>query len=371
MRLDWHFGFHELMKIIQYTSSGVLSGAERIQIEIFNGLRKRNLPFVIVIPHHKPWKEDLKKKGFCVREIKQKGKLDLLGVLRFYKMVKEEEADIVHTHLSTASFYGGLTGKIFKIPTVSTVHCESSKWSFMFSHHLIAVSNSVKEHLIKQGVSAEKITVIPNGIPIDRVKIELSKEDAKNKLGFGKDDILLGVVGKLTPRKGHRYLLEALKDLTPKFPKLKLLVVGLGELRDELERLSMELGISKCVFFLGFRTDVPLILKALDLFVFPSLREGMPQAVMEAMLSNLPVIATSVSGIPELIRDGVEGMLVPPMEADALREKIILLLNDKELRYHLGKNAKERIEKDFSVDKMVDKTLEVFHHLVETLPGKI
>ena len=190
----------------------------------------------------------------------------------------------------------------------------------------------------------------------------------RRTLGFTEDEILYTVVGTLKEQKGHRYLVEAVAPLIARTPQLHILIVGDGALRGSLETQVRAAGIEGNVHFLGNRSDVPAILSASDVFVLPSLWEGLPMALIEAMASGLPVIATLVSGSQQVVEQGRSGILVPPGEVAPLRQAIEDLLADPEWARLLGKAARQRVEEAYSARRQAEEHLSLYRrewgHLV-------
>jgi len=233
----------------------------------------------------------------------------------------------------------------------------------------IAVSNDVAAGILKTiGPVQERIAIISNGVDTRRYEMLADRSTTRRTLGFTEDEILYTVVGTLKEQKGHRYLIEAVAPLIARTPELHILIVGDGELRGSLEAQVRAAGIEGNVHFLGNRSDVPSILSASDVFVLPSLWEGLPMALIEAMASGLPVIATLVSGSQQVVEQGRSGILVPPGEMVPLRQAIEDLLADPEKARLLGKAARQRVEEAYSARRQAEEHLSLYRrewgHLV-------
>jgi glycosyltransferase involved in cell wall biosynthesis len=175
---------------------------------------------------------------------------------------------------------------------------------------------------------------------------------------------LLGLVARLHRQKGLGDLLAAVAWVRERVPDVRLLLIGEGELRDELEAQARALGLSGAVIFAGIRTDVAEIVAALDIFVLPSLWEGTSNAVLEAMAAGLPIVATAVGGTPEVVVDGVTGLLVPPRDPSALAGALVTLLQDADLRHRMGRAGRERVKQYFSLERMVRRTEALYEELL-------
>jgi glycosyltransferase involved in cell wall biosynthesis len=216
---------------------------------------------------------------------------------------------------------------------------------------LVVVSQRVREDALAEGVRAQRIIKIANGIDIPRVD-PADVLRVRNELSVNGNDIFLLSVGRLRYQKGHDILLRALPKVLEKFPNAMLLIAGEGVLRQELQAEADRLQISKQVQLLGVRDDIYILMTLADLFLFPSRFEGMPNALLEAMGYGLPVIATAVQGVDEIIRDGENGIIVPLDDPVAVSNAILRLLNDPDERQRLGKAAQGTIEKEYTLNDM-------------------
>ena len=194
---------------------------------------------------------------------------------------------------------------------------------------------------------------MPYGIPLDELDTPLSREAARARLGVS--GLVVGAVGRLEEQKGHTYLLAALPQVRREVPDLTVLLVGDGRLREELRRQAADLGLLDTVRFLGTRRDLPEIYRALDLFVQPSLWEGLPLALLKAMGAGLPVLATRVSGSQDVIIDGVNGRLAAPADPEALAGALLDLARRPEARRRLGDAARRTVAENYSLQAMLQR----------------
>jgi glycosyltransferase involved in cell wall biosynthesis len=253
--------------------------------------------------------------------------------------------------------------KYTRVSHISTCHGFFKKRFFRkvfpcWGQRVIAISEQVKEHLINDfKVDANKIDVIHNGIDVDRFlepRTE-NRKQAKKKLGLDNGPVI-GIVARLSDVKGHAYLIEAMHDVINEVPGAQLLIVGDGKMRQELIGLTKSLRISKSVFFIPSVSDTRDVLSIMDVFVMPSVKEGLGLALMEAMASGLAAIGSNVGGIRSLIQDGYNGLLINPKDAKDLSRAILGLLKDLPRRAILGNNAKLFIGQNFSQEKMAKET---------------
>jgi len=204
---------------------------------------------------------------------------------------------------------------------------------------------------------------IRNGIDTKLYRTDdAARRSVRKELGIDEDQPLIGAVGNLYPVKGHTYLLKAMAIVKEKYPHAMLVIAGRGEILDQLREEASGLGIKEKVVFLGFSEKIPAFLQGLDIFALPSLSEGLPLSVLEAMAAGKPVIATNVGGISEVLNDGYAELLVPPRNPDVLAEKILLLLRNPELANRLRELGRMKVEKEFSLNSMMEKYQELYRN---------
>lgn len=297
---------------------------------------------------------------------------DLQALWSLIVLFRREKPALVHTHTSKAGLLGRLAARIAGVsavihtphghvfyghfsPLLSRLFLFIERFFSRFTQRLVALTESEREDHLQRAVGrAETFAVIPSGIDLDRFRrLDRGARQKSDVFDCPPDAFVVGSVGWLTDIKGHRYLVEAVARLIQEFPQLQLVIVGSGGLGPSLERLAAELGIPRVLHLVGHRADVEVCLSAMDLFVLPSLNEGMGRALVEAMAAGLPVIATKVGGVPALIDHDRTGLLVPPADSAALADALRLLLRRPEEAERLGRAAQAAITERFSADSMV------------------
>jgi glycosyltransferase involved in cell wall biosynthesis len=270
--------------------------------------------------------------------------------------------DVIHSHEFVTAFYGTAAARRLGVPHVITLHGNQTtteklqrrvalRWAMRNSSATVAVSTDTRRHLIETlGRKAEQVIVIPNGVPVRPG----NRDATRASLGVDPEDVLILAVGTLVERKGHSILARALAQLPTDLPRWKAVVAGYGPERENLERLIRELDLEGRMELLGVRTDVPDLQAAADIFAMPSLWEGLPLAILEAMLADNPIIASGISGIPEAVESGTDGILVPPGEVEPLRAALEKLLRDGDLRRAMGQSAKRRALAHHTMAVMTD-----------------
>jgi glycosyltransferase involved in cell wall biosynthesis len=291
-------------------------------------------------------------------------------VFQLVRIIREKEIDIIHCQRHKPTVYGTLaayiTGKNQIV--ISHVHGLGRTRSFrrkllnriLFKRiaRIISISNAVREDIIRTNwiSSLDRVVTVYNGIDVEPyIDSSLTREKARIRLGIpDKDVFVYGTVGRLVETKGQEVLLKALARVYEKYSESWLILVGEGRLESKLRALAAELNISERVVFLGYRSDIPEVLKAFDVFVFPSIAEGLGLALLEAMAAELPVIASRVGGVPEILNTPELGTMVSPSSVDELANAMERLYNMDEVeRNAIGKILRERVLAEFTKEKMI------------------
>ena len=298
-----------------------------------------------------------------------------LNVDIFY--TENSDYKIVHTHGYFADICGLPAARLLGISTVSTCHGYISsdskiiiynkidKYALRLSHLVIAVSGSIKTHTCSQRLKKLKIAVLPNAVNSNYFKNQIVERRRKKRSSqnISDDEFLVGSIGRLSIEKGVLYLIEAIEDLRNAKVKVKLLIVGDGPERKTLERLVKDKKLEALIIFAGFQFDIEQWIPAFDVFVLPSLTEGTPMALLEVMASGVPVIASAVGGVPKVISDRVNGLLVNPGETDEIRDRIILLKENSVLRHKLAMKGVDTIKSEYNIANWC-KSIECFYQKI-------
>jgi len=303
-----------------------------------------------------------------------KGGVDKQIVPTLVDILRRERIDLVHSHLYHANFYGRLAAKKAGIPVIASIHntYNRPKWhrrlvNWYLSHHtaaIIAGSEEIRHDIVRYDhVPESLVEIIPNSVDLSLSESALSKEEARSNLGLPENTLVLGTVGRLEEQKGHRYLIEALSLLIRDGLNAYLLLVGDGRERIALENLTTKLGLQDRVLFLGTRNDLGNLFRAMDLFIMPSLWEGLSLAMLSAMATSLPVIATSVGGVRQVLGNDEFGFTISPGDPQALAAKIKECQGDWQNTLHRGIQGMQHVRDHYSDDAMV-KRLEVVYSRV-------
>lgn len=356
------------IKILYVIWSLGLGGAERVVISLAKGLDKTKFqPTVCCLNGKGAFAHELEELGIKVIALNKKAGIDISVASKIIKVIKNNKIDIVHTHLWGANFWGRIAAKLAGVKGIIVTEHNTDVWKsrlyFMFdkllsrwTDRIIVVSNSVKDFYVSKGIDEKKIEVIYNGVEIEKLQgCKETRTLIKKEFGIKDDEKVLAIIGRLVPQKGHKYLFEALSQLNGSY-KIKLLVVGAGPIEKDLRSTVCGLQLQGKVIFTGLREDVKDILSITNVLVMPSTREGLPMVALEAMAQGVPVIATKVGGVPDLVSDNETGILVESNNHFALKEALSKIIEDEGLTQRLGENAKKSVQEKFSIEGMLNKT---------------
>ncbi len=353
-----------MLNILHLCESSETGGAESVLISLVEGLDKSRYRSVVCLLSDGWLRIQLDKRGIETLVIPQPHTFDVIWLWRLYRLLKDRNIHVMHSHEFATNVYASMLSGLTGIPVVATAHGKNyygEKWRRRLAYRfvawqsqLVAVSQDLKLFLAQQiGIPPDRIRVVHNGIDLSRYRAQDDGHTIRQQLGIGPDQRVIGTVGNLFAVKGQAYLLKACQVVAGAFPNFVLLLAGEGEQLGALEKEAADLGISGNVRFLGFRDDVPSLLQAMDVFVLPSLSEGLPLSILEALSLQKPVVSTSVGGIPEIVENGLTGYLVPPKDPEALAEKILLLLQQPQTAAGMGKAGRKRVEEVFGLEKMI------------------
>lgn len=354
--------------IVHLSTAKTWRGGEQQALYLMQGLRDLERDSIAVAQPGSPLAERARAAGFRVEEIKTRGEWDLFAMWRVRGLLRAAGAALVHAHDAHAVALAARAGRWAGVPRICTRRVDfalSGPRKYAGMDRVICISSAIREICLAAGLPAEKLPVVMSGIDTGRIAAAAGDRQRYAEEFFPgekKPKIILDVAS-LTDHKGHRYLLEAMPAILAAVPQARLLLVGEGELEEELRRQAKLLALEEAVVFAGFRNDVPALLKSADLFVMSSHLEGLCTSLMDAMAAGLPVVTTRAGGIPEVLGDGQNGVLVPPKDPAALAAAVVDLLENRKQREHFARNAAHRAEKYFHYRNMAAGTLAVYQAL--------
>jgi glycosyltransferase involved in cell wall biosynthesis len=369
------------MKILHLISSSGLLGAERVLLEIAEYSKQAGLKVGIGVFQNMQnpnleLAEVAKGQGFDVQVFPCNGRFDKKTIRMIKDYMDKSGVQILHSHNYKSNFYGRKALSNNNIKWVVTNHGRRFGPKLMLynlldcfvvrhADRVVAVSKKIVSRMKLAGIDSKKIFLIENGVNLERFRDNIPPDSIRESLKIKKEALVVGTVGALTKEKGHSYLLKAIPKVVQRFPEVIFLFVGDGRERPNLEDIASKLGIADKVVFAGMRKDVPEILSILDVFVLPSLNEGLPMALLEAQAAKVPVIGTRVGAIPDVVEDRLTGILIPPKNPQSIAEAIIMILSDKKFADGIAQKGFERVRDNFSSEKMGDKYLSIYKELIE------
>ena len=330
--------------------------------------------------------ENIAQAGVQVWPLPIRGYKDLSAPLRLARLLKEIQPDVLHTHMPHADLFGPIAGRLARGhhgPLIlSTRHNDdafrSSRWysasAFLFMRmvdHLIAISDAVKKNVyLCDRLPESKVTTIHYGFASQNFLSHRRPKEVRLECGVQEEAPLAGIVARLAEQKNHQMLLAAWQQVISRLPEARLLIVGDGPLRSELTQQVDAYGMGDSVIFLGWRNDIADLHHAFDLFVLSSKHEGFGLVLLEAMAAQKPIVATRVSAIPEVVKDGETGLLVSPTDATALAMAIHEVLASPERAKKMGQAGHKRLKSHFTVERMADKTYDLYLKLLTERAGR-
>jgi glycosyltransferase involved in cell wall biosynthesis len=371
------------VRVLHLISSNGLFGAERVVVELCKALKSEGCrPVIGVIRNdynpHTELAEEALAGGIDHAVFPCRKRLDLGLVRRIGRYLRQEGVDVLHCHGYKANFYGLLASRK-RIPTVATNHnWLTSHWRLKVYCLLdalwirrfdciVAVSEEIRGGMRRYLIPEGKIRVIDNGIDTGRVRPSVPAEEVKRGLGLNGRCTVVGSIGSLGREKGHVHLLEAAKGVAASRSDAVFLVVGDGPLRGSLQEEAGRLAISDRVIFAGYRTDVKELLSIMDVFVLPSLREGLPMVLLEALAAGKPVVATRVGAVPKVVVHGETGMLLDPGDVEALRRSILYLMDNPLDARKMADAGARKVAEEYSSERMSRAYLRIYNELTERL----
>ncbi len=338
---------------------------------LMEGLVARGHEALLVSPQGSGLSQYAGSIGLAVDPVPLGSEFDLSFIPRLYTIIRRFKPDIVHIHSRRgADTMGSVAARLARVPAVILSRRVTnpvrrglaSQLKFgPLCDEIIAVSNGIKNVLMQGGIDQDKVTCVHSVIDAKRYQVTGAESTVRAEFGIGERTNVVTVIGQLIHIKGHRYLFGAAPAILAAFPDTVFLVLGKGRLDSELRKMAASLRIQDRVIFAGFRHDVAEMLSITTVLAHPSLMEGLANCVMQAMAAEVPVVVAAVGGMPEVVRNGINGFLVPAEDSNALAQSVIALLSDPALRSSMGAAGRRIVEEEFCVDRMVAGSLAVYY----------
>ena len=366
------------MKILHLISSLGLFGAETIALNLAGTVQGNGYESILcAIENSSNSKIDIieqaNKAGIETHILKCAGRFDIRAIFRLRKYIENQKIDVLHTHNYKSDLIGMLAARLAKVPVIATAHGftdmsrsvsmyeKLDRWILKsFFNKVVTVTGQMLPNF-----SDQQKRIIPNGIDISHFSRNEEKRVAlRKKYNVADNDILIGTIGRLSKEKNQRMLLEAVYPIVRENEQVKIIIIGDGLKADELKQFVEARHLTDRVIFTGIMHDTVSAYSAMDIFILSSLTEGVPLTVLESMASKLPVIATRVGGIPEIMNNGETGLLVESQDVETLRIRVHELIDDKKLRQTLVDAAYEFVRDHYSLTKMCEAYQKVYEEVL-------
>lgn len=337
-------------------------------------LKRRGHRAALVCAQDSPLHRMAEEAGIQTYPIRFGGDFDLSLIPKLRRIIREFGPDLIHIHSRKgADTLGALAARLAgKAKVIIARRVDDPLKRNVFNRlrfgplcdHVVAVSKGIVTELVKGGVNPGKISQVYSAIQSKDYQKPADPAKVRAELGLAPAGRVVAVISQLIRRKGHRFLFAAAPRILAAHPDTQFLILGEGELQDELEQQVRELGIEKQVIFAGYRNNIGEILNVVDIVVHPATMEGFANVAMQAMAAEVPVVSSAVGGMPESVRDNVSGLLVPPGDPIALAVAVNRLLGDEMLCRQFGRHGRRIVESEFTIEAMVEGNLRVYQKLL-------
>ncbi len=354
------------MRVLHVEAGKHYYGGARQVAYIIEGLARHGVENILACPEHA---EIAKAAGnsAAIHCLSMQGDADAGMAFRLAKLIRATKPDLVHLHSRRgADVWGGLASRMTGLPCVVSRRVDNPepRWlvalKYRLYDHVITISEGIRTVLLAEGVAAQKVTCVRSAVDAAPYLKPVDAAAFRREFGLPDDAIIIGMVAQMIRRKGHRYLLDAVRALQLDYPRLRIVLFGQGPLQAELEHAVAAEGLSDTVRFAGFRRDLPTWLGGLDILAHPADMEGLGVSLLQASAAAVPIVASRAGGMPEAVLDGTTGILIEPGDVRALTAALRRLLDDPALRERMGEAGRARILNEFSIDAMIAGNVSVY-----------
>ena len=359
------------MHIILHTESSHGHGGQEIRtLAETRWLIGHGWRALIVCQPDSPLLAEARASSIPVEAVRMGSATDIGAIVRLRRLMRERGVSLVHTHSSVDSWLGGVAAKSLGRPVVRSRHVSipirrRRALVYRLADRIITSGEGVRAMVIGAGITPERVVAISAGVDSARFHPGVSGKAVRDELGLGAAP-MVGLVANVRGSKGHNVFLDAARAVLTAAPETRFLIVGDGVGFDEVRSRVRQLGLDARVRLTGFRRDIPEVMAALDVLALPSIRsEAIPQVIPQALAVGTPVVASTVGGSPELIRDGENGRLVPPADAPALADAILTLLREPERARAMARAGQVMVQARYTIDATMARTTAVYRELLD------
>lgn len=347
-------------------------GGEQQVYYLVDGLARRGHPVTLVCQEGEPLHRRTESLPVDIVPMKVHGEVDPVAVLRLRRLIIDRDIDIVHMHSPHAHTLGCAAAVLARRGTCivtrrvdfSVRKSFVSLWKYRWRvDRYIAISNAIKDVMINDGIDGDRISVVHSGI--DPARFDgVEPVPLRDELGLEPDTKLIGNVAHMADHKGQRYLIDAMPVILESVPNAHLAIAGSGELRDQLQAQVERLGLDRSITFLGFRKDVAALDKTFDVFVMSSHMEGLCTSILDAMTCGVPVVATEAGGIPEIVKNEQNGLVVPVRDPESLGRAVLKILADQDRATRFAQTGRKTVGENFTIDTMTEGNLAIYREFI-------
>jgi glycosyltransferase involved in cell wall biosynthesis len=364
--------YYEAVKILHVETGRHFLGGPQQVIYLIDALAARGFDNILVCPPGSGIDTVAREHGIRVHNLSCAGDLDLSFAYRLSQFIKAERPDLVHCHSRRgADVLGGLAASFADVPAVVSRRVDNTELRLVAGlryrpfRKVIAISAAIADVLEERGIEADRIEVIRSAVDADAFAAVPDCGAWRREFAIPGDAFTIAAAGQLIPRKGHRFLLQAIADLAERHARLRLVIFGEGYLANSLRAQAASLGLGGVVQFAGFREDLDDYIGCFDLLVHPASAEGLGVVVLKAAAAGVAVVGCDAGGLRESVVHGETGLLVPAEDAAALRNAIASLMDDDERRRSFGKAGRNRMQNEFSIVRMADRHIRLYESLLD------
>jgi len=372
------------MKILHVESGMNLYGGALQVVYLLQGIRELNEDtgeHVLVCPQGSDIAVAAFDKADRIYQVPMRGDLDIPFIFRLLRIINKERPDLVHLHSRRgADLLGAIAGRWYGCPVLLTRRVDNPephwwvKFKYRLYDHVVTISNGIRTVLLEEGLKEIDVTCVPSAVDIDRFSVDCDRQSFIERLVLTEwlaqrqlsNAQFIGMVAQFIERKGHHYLLAAIPEIVNKHPNVVFILFGKGPLLDEIAKqvLTSEC-LSRHVFLPGFRDDMEFCLPCLDALVHPAEMEGLGVSLLQAAASSVPLVGANAGGIPEIVRDGETGYLIPVASPESIVTAVTRLLAEPEAARRMGQNGRQRVIETFSISSMVSGNLRVYRQILQ------
>lgn len=358
------------MKVLHIELGRHLYGGARQVAYLLNGLSAHTGEHVLVSGENAAILQAIDNPKVTLHALPFAGDLDLVFIQRLRKLIRQEQPKLLHIHSRRGDILSALAGYLEGIPMLYSRRVDNTpNWlelrcKFPLFRRIVSISEGIREVLIQSGIEADRVICIPSAVDTHRYYPGGDRHSFRQEFQLTADQVVIGMIAQLIPRKGHGVLFKALPEVLARHPEVQVLIFGKGPLAAELSAFLTQQGWTDRVRMAGFRTDMERIIPCLDLLVHPAFMEGLGVSLLEAAAAGIPIIASRVGGIPEVVKPGINGELIAVNDSAALTEKLLQLLENPRLRHDYGTAGRQWVLDEFSIERMVRDNHRVYATLV-------